>query len=77
LRKLRSRRSAAAVSTVDRIPGGAVSVLRLGAQKGLEAHTNQLRIADLDRNLIDDWLGMVGKSRRVRTGFWDALIRGN
>ena len=32
--------------TNDRIPAGEAFMLRLGAQKGLEAHTNQLRIED-------------------------------
>lgn len=29
---------------------------RIGAKKGLEAHTNQLSMADLKPGLIDDWL---------------------
>ena len=43
-------------STVDRVPGGEAFMLRIGAQKGLEAHTNQLRMEELDRGLVEDWL---------------------
>jgi mycothiol synthase len=42
--------------TVDRTPAGEVFMRRIGAQKGLETHTNQLRIAGLDPGLIADWL---------------------
>jgi mycothiol synthase len=43
-------------STIDRVPGGEAFMQRIGAKKGLEAHTNQLKIADLDRRLIAEWL---------------------
>lgn len=59
-------------STVDRVPGGEAFMLRLGAQKGLEAHTNQLRISDLDPGLIDRWI--VRGSQNLadfELGFWD------
>jgi mycothiol synthase len=59
-------------NTVDRIPGGEAFMLRLGAKKGLEAHTNQLRITDLDRSLIESWLA-GGKENlgEFELGFWD------
>ena len=45
---------------------------RLGAQKGLEAHVNQLRIADLDGGLIERWLAQ-GQARgaEFELGLWD------
>ena len=43
-------------NTVDRVPSGEAFMTRIGGRKGLEAHTNQLRIADLDRGLIANWL---------------------
>jgi GNAT superfamily N-acetyltransferase len=43
-------------NTVDRVPGGEAFMRRMGAQKGLEAHTNQLRMEELNRNLVEDWL---------------------
>jgi mycothiol synthase len=59
-------------STVDRVPGGAAFMTRLGAQKGLEAHTNQLRIADLDQNLLDHWLAHSQENLgEYELGFWD------
>ena len=43
-------------NTTDRVPGGAAFMQRHGAQKGLETHLNQLRIDELDRGLVHDWL---------------------
>ena len=59
-------------STVDRIPGGAAFMTRIGAQKGLEAHTNQLSIADLDPSLIAEWLAHGQENlAQFELGFWD------
>lgn len=59
-------------STIDRIPGGAAFMLRLGAQKGLEAHTNQLRITDVDRALVNRWLERGRKHLdRFELGLWE------
>jgi GNAT superfamily N-acetyltransferase len=39
-----------------RVPSGEAFLHRIGAEKGLESHTNQLDIAaDLDRSLLTDW----------------------
>ncbi|MBN2388303.1 MAG: GNAT family N-acetyltransferase [Anaerolineales bacterium] len=58
--------------TVDRIPGGEAFMQRLGAQKGLEGHVNQLEIADLDRGLVRQW---IDRARQRASGFelglWD------
>jgi len=43
-------------NTVDRIPGGAAFMERIGAKKGLEAHTNQLRMEELDQDMINEWI---------------------
>ncbi len=59
-------------STADRIPGGAEFMMRLGAQRGLETHTNQLCIADLDRGLIGSWLARGQENlAEFDLGFWD------
>jgi GNAT superfamily N-acetyltransferase len=42
--------------TVDRIPAGEAFMIRLGAQKGLEGHVNQLRLTELNHNLLMHWL---------------------
>jgi RimJ/RimL family protein N-acetyltransferase len=43
-------------STNGCIPAGAAFMQRLGAQKGLEGHTNQLVLAELDHRLLQQWL---------------------
>jgi mycothiol synthase len=59
-------------STVDRVPGGEVFMRRIGAKKGLEAHTNQLRIANLNSSLINDWLARgQANLAEFELGFWD------
>jgi mycothiol synthase len=40
----------------DRVPAGAEFLRRIGASKGLEEPVNQLRLVDLDRNLVRRWL---------------------
>ncbi len=42
-------------STNDRIPAGAAFMQRIGADKGLEGHTNQLDLKDLNRDLLRQW----------------------
>jgi GNAT superfamily N-acetyltransferase len=59
-------------STVDRMPSGAALMKRVGGQKGLEGHTNQLRVADLDRGRMTDWLARGhGNLAEFDLGFWD------
>ncbi len=59
-------------NTVDRVSGGAAFMTHIGAQKGLEAHTNQLRIIDLNRDLIVDWLtSSQANLTDFELGFWD------
>ncbi|MCU0484830.1 MAG: GNAT family N-acetyltransferase [Anaerolineales bacterium] len=59
-------------STADRIPGGEAFMTRLGAKKGLETHTNQLCLADLDRDLISSWLARGQENlAEFDLGFWD------
>lgn len=59
-------------STVDRIPAGEAFMTCLGAQKGLEAHTNQLNIVDLDPGLVKNWLSRGQENDgEFMLGFWD------
>ena len=59
-------------STVDRIPGGEAFMTRLGAKKGLEAHTNQLRLVELDRDRVATWLDRGQDNlAEFEMGFWD------
>lgn len=39
----------------DRVPAGAAFLERIGAEPGLESHTNQLVAAEIDRARLDDW----------------------
>ena len=42
-------------STNGRVPAGAAFLERLGGEKAQEGHTNQLVLADLDRDLLARW----------------------
>ncbi len=58
--------------TSDRIPGGEAFMTRLGAQKGLVGHVNQLKINELDRNLIQAWLDKVeAMGDEFELGLWE------
>jgi mycothiol synthase len=58
--------------TNDRIPAGEAFMARLGAKKGLVGHVNQLRIVDLDPQLIDRWLQQGNaRSSEFELGLWD------
>lgn len=48
-------RSLMITATSDRIPAGAVFMEKLGAERGLEMHMNQLCVSELDRGLIQTW----------------------
>ena len=59
-------------NTNSRVPAGAAFLESIGAQRGLEAHTNQLDIDDLDRDLIKSWLAEApSKAAGYSLGFWD------
>jgi mycothiol synthase len=60
------------VETTDRVPGGGAFMTRLGAKKGLEAHTSQLRLSDLDHSLVETWL-LKGKGLvdEFELGLWE------
>jgi hypothetical protein len=55
----------------DRIPGGEAFLKAIGAKKALEAHMNQLKIDDLNPELINNWL-LIAKERNdeFTLGFW-------
>jgi GNAT superfamily N-acetyltransferase len=42
--------------TFDRQPGGEAFMIHLNAKKGIEAHVNQLRIDELEGDLVKQWL---------------------
>jgi mycothiol synthase len=51
----RENRTLFIASTNERVPAGAAFMQRLGARKGLEHHTNQLDLRDLNRDLLREW----------------------
>lgn len=58
--------------TTARVPAGATFMARLGASKGLESHTNQLTLAELDHELVNRWLEQAGeRAADFELGFWD------
>ncbi len=50
------RRSLLIAWSNDRIPAGEIFLERIGARRGLEGRVNQLKVSELDHNLIDRWL---------------------
>ena len=68
----REKRSLLIGSTNDRVPSGEIFMQRIGAQRGLEAATNQLCIADLNKELISRWQSQAAERASGFTiGFWD------
>lgn len=58
--------------TNERVPAGDAFMQRLGAERGLQMHTNQLALADLDRALLEQWQAEGAQQAAGFTlGFWD------
>jgi GNAT superfamily N-acetyltransferase len=58
--------------TTARVPAGAAFMERLGARKGLESHTNQLNLAEVNHELINRWLEQAGeRAADFDLGCWD------
>jgi mycothiol synthase len=49
-------RTLAIDNTSSRVPAGELFAQRLGASKGVETHTNQLVLAELDMSLLETWI---------------------
>ncbi len=59
-------------NTTDRIPAGEAFMRRIGAEKGLESHTNQLVIADVDADLLRQWRARAAeRAAGFELGMWD------
>ena len=60
--------------TIDRIPAGEAFMQRIGAKKGLEGHMNQLRVDELDHDLIHNWLEDGQKNaQKFELGLWEGV----
>jgi GNAT superfamily N-acetyltransferase len=58
--------------TNERIPAGEAFMNRLGGQRGLENHTNQLDLADLPQGLAEKWLAHAhDHAFDFEMGLWD------
>jgi GNAT superfamily N-acetyltransferase len=62
--------------TNGRVPAGAAFMKRIGAERGLETHTNQLDLAaDLDRDLLRDWQERAKeRAADFELGWWDGPL---
>ena len=66
------RRRLLITSTVDRIPAGEAFMTRIGAERGLETHTNQLVIGDLDQDLLSKWVDRaMERAAGFEVGLWE------
>jgi len=58
--------------TNARVPAGAAFMQRLGADKGLETHVNQLDLTELDRDLLATWQAQAGqRAPGFVLGLWE------
>ena len=69
----RENRRTLFANTDARAPAGAAFMERVGAHPGLEAHTNQLTIAELNRDLVRDWQTRAQeRAAGFELGYWDS-----
>jgi hypothetical protein len=65
-------RSLLITSTMVRIPAGEAFMQRIGAERGLETHTNQLTLADFDPNLVHQWQKRASeRGADFEIGLWE------
>jgi mycothiol synthase len=58
--------------TSDRVPAGEAFMTRLGAERGLETHTNQLVIANLNWDLLSRWQEQArDRAAGFEIGLWE------
>ena len=68
----RENRHTMFVDTNERVPAGAAFMERLGACPGLAMHTNQLKIAELNRDLVRQWQERAHeRAAGFGLGFWE------
>lgn len=68
----REKRKILIAGTIARIPAGEAFMERIGAERGLETHTNQLMMADLDGKSLDQWINKASeRAAGFEIGFWE------
>jgi mycothiol synthase len=61
--------------TNDRVPAAGEFLARIGGRRGLEARLNQLRLADIDRGLVQRWLEQSRPlNAEFSLGTWEQCI---
>lgn len=69
---VREQRGLMLTVTNEHAPGGAAFMERLGGRKGMAEHVNQLKVEDLDRDLLRVWQARaVARAADFELGFWD------
>lgn len=59
-------------TTNDRIPAGSAFMERIGATRGLVSHVNQLKLAELNRDLTRHWLERAASTaKEFELGLWE------
>ncbi|MGI4791135.1 MAG: GNAT family N-acetyltransferase [Janthinobacterium lividum] len=58
------------VGTHGRVPAGDAFLTRLGGERAMESHTNQLVLTDVDRDLLTQWMTPESNSR-FEMKFWE------
>jgi GNAT superfamily N-acetyltransferase len=70
----RENRSLMIGGTNSRVPAGEVFMRKLGAEKALEGHTNQLDLQELDLKVIQEWMDKAHqRATAFELAFWDGL----
>jgi GNAT superfamily N-acetyltransferase len=67
-------RSLLTATSSGRVPAGAAFLERIGGQRGLESHVNQLEMAELDPVLLASWHAKAAESGvadAFEVGWWD------
>jgi mycothiol synthase len=66
----REQRRVLLTGTNERVPAGSAFAQAFGAKRGLENHTNQLLLKELDEALMARWIAQA-PTDRFEMGFWD------
>ncbi len=69
------KRSLLITWTNDHIPAAALFLERMGAQRGLEGRVNQLKVPELDRQLMNHWLEQTKHlESEFNMGLWEDVF---
>lgn len=70
----RENRSLLMAFTTARIPAGEAFMNQMGAKRGIESHINQLVLADLDPDLLRQWIEKgLERGEEFEIGVWEGV----